>query len=74
VFRIILFLLFFLILDVNQALAQKFAVIGDYGEDDGNELAVANLVKSWNPDFIITVGDNKEDDTIKIISNDTNYK
>src|SRR5437867_7998788 len=37
-------------------------VIGDYGgAADGTyetELAVANLVKSWNPDFIITVGDN----------------
>jgi len=37
---------------------RTFAVIGDYGADNENELAVANLVKSWNPDFIITVGDN----------------
>ena len=41
-------------------------VIGDYGaayQGKGspgylNERAVANLVKSWQPDFIITVGDN----------------
>lgn len=36
----------------------RFAVIGDYGRDTGAEADVAALVKSWNPDFIITVGDN----------------
>jgi tartrate-resistant acid phosphatase type 5 len=36
----------------------RFAAIGDYGLAGENELAVANLVKSWNPDFIITLGDN----------------
>jgi hypothetical protein len=36
----------------------RFAVIGDYGQE-GQPLAdVAALVKSWNPDFITTVGDN----------------
>lgn len=35
-----------------------FAVIGDYGLDSDNEAAVADLVKSWSPDFIITTGDN----------------
>ncbi len=36
-----------------------FAVIGDYGVDvAATEGAVANLVKNWNPDFIITTGDN----------------
>jgi hypothetical protein len=35
-----------------------FAVIGDYGSNSSNEAAVANLVRSWNPDFIITTGDN----------------
>ncbi|MGC8829404.1 MAG: metallophosphoesterase family protein [Verrucomicrobiia bacterium] len=33
-------------------------VIGDYGSGDTNAAAVARLVKSWNPDFIITTGDN----------------
>lgn len=54
----------------TQAFAQKteqktrFAVIGDYGSDaEGTKGAkaenqVANMVKSWNPSFIITVGDN----------------
>jgi hypothetical protein len=36
----------------------RFAVIGDYGEGGQAELDIANLVKSWTPDFIITVGDN----------------
>jgi tartrate-resistant acid phosphatase type 5 len=35
-----------------------FAVIGDYGIAGESEENVANLVKSWNPDFIITTGDN----------------
>ena len=35
-----------------------FAVIGDYGWGGGNEAAVAGLVRSWNPDFITTNGDN----------------
>jgi len=35
-----------------------FAAFGDYGSAGTNELAVANLVDSWNPDFIITTGDN----------------
>ena len=35
-----------------------FAVIGDYGADTAGEAAVAALVKSWNPAFIITLGDN----------------
>ena len=29
----------------------RFAVIGDYGAGNANELAVANMVKSWNPDL-----------------------
>jgi len=36
----------------------KFAAIGDYGKSGANELAVADFVKSWNPEFIITLGNN----------------
>ncbi|HMS33378.1 MAG TPA: metallophosphoesterase [Ignavibacteria bacterium] len=36
----------------------KFAVIGDYGKAGSNELNVSNLVKSWSPEFVITLGDN----------------
>ena len=35
-----------------------FGVIGDFGKAGEAEERVANLVKSWNPDFIITTGDN----------------
>lgn len=35
-----------------------FAVIGDFGIGSQGEADVAALVKSWNPEFIITVGDN----------------
>ena len=35
-----------------------FAVIGDFGSGNTDEENVANRVKSWNPDFIVTVGDN----------------
>ncbi len=36
----------------------RFAVIGDFGQDGSGEAAVAELVKDWNPDFIVTTGDN----------------
>lgn len=36
----------------------RFAVIGDYGVNGPNADRVADLVKSWSPDFIVTVGDN----------------
>lgn len=35
-----------------------FAVIGDYGWGTQPEADVARLVRSWGPDFIITLGDN----------------
>jgi hypothetical protein len=35
-----------------------FAVIGDYGEAGDPALQVAALLKSWNPEFILTTGDN----------------
>lgn len=46
-------------IEVNmQSDSLVFAVIGDYGLDSENEAAVAELVKSWGPDFVITTGDN----------------
>ncbi|MFN3650726.1 MAG: fibronectin type III domain-containing protein [Armatimonadota bacterium] len=36
----------------------RFAVIGDFGQAGQPEADVAALVKSLNPDFIVTVGDN----------------
>jgi tartrate-resistant acid phosphatase type 5 len=40
------------------AIPVVFAAIGDYGTGDQNEADVANLILSWNPEFIITLGDN----------------
>jgi len=36
----------------------RFADIGDFGLAGSTEAAVAQLVRSWQPDFIITNGDN----------------
>ncbi len=36
----------------------RFAVIGDFGQGEQGEADVAALVKSWQPEFIITTGDN----------------
>lgn len=55
----ILILLIISFIICNQVNSQtKFAVIGDYGKAGTNELNVSNLVKSWNPEFVITLGDN----------------
>jgi hypothetical protein len=35
-----------------------FAVVGDFGSGSANETAVASLIESWHPDFVLTVGDN----------------
>jgi len=45
-----------------QSVKVTFAVIGDFGLAGQNEADVANLVKSWNPDFIVTAGDNNYPD------------
>lgn len=36
----------------------RFAVVGDFGTNSSRELAVANMIASWKPDFVVTVGDN----------------
>jgi hypothetical protein len=38
--------------------AQKFAIISDFGSADSNQAKVAALVRSYQPQFIITAGDN----------------
>ncbi|UYZ59923.1 metallophosphoesterase [Hymenobacter latericus] len=40
---------------------QRFACIGDYGFEGPNLQQVAGLIKTWNPEFIITTGDNNYD-------------
>jgi hypothetical protein len=47
---------FFLLLQF--ARAQTFAIISDYGSADTNEAKVSQMVRGWNPQFIITAGDN----------------
>src|SRR5687767_1882669 len=38
----------------------RFAVIGDYGVDNADQLAVVSLIKTnFRPEFIVTVGDNQ---------------
>jgi len=43
---------------VAQVTSVRFAALGDYGTGNQNAEAVANLIKSWTPDFIISLGDN----------------
>jgi hypothetical protein len=40
----------------------RFAVIGDYGSGNEDARQVAELVKSWQPEFILTTGDNNYPD------------
>lgn len=40
----------------------RFAVIGDYGDNSSTEADVAKMVKSWQPDLVLTVGDNNYQD------------
>ncbi len=39
----------------------EIAFIGDYGFDSYAQAGVANLIKGWQPDYIVTVGDNRYD-------------
>ncbi|MFK7928736.1 MAG: metallophosphoesterase [Myxococcota bacterium] len=45
-----------------QAQDVRFAAIGDFGDDDDDTAAVAAMVRGWEPDFVITVGDNDYSD------------
>ncbi|UCF28929.1 MAG: metallophosphoesterase [Chloroflexota bacterium] len=48
--------------ETNPPQILRFAVIGDYGSGNQDERDVADLVKSWDPDLIITTGDNNYPD------------
>ena len=41
-----------------RAATYTFAVVGDFGSGNRNETAVASMIESWHPDFVLTVGDN----------------
>ena len=42
----------------SRAARFTFAVVGDFGSGSVNESAVASMIESWHPDFVLTVGDN----------------
>lgn len=46
----------------SPAPALRVAVIGDYGMAGAPAQAVASLVRSWQPDYIVTTGDNNYPD------------
>jgi len=55
-FQYKLLLSFFLVQSIS--FSQKIAVIGDYRSSGPGTDSVSMLVKSWNPDIILTTGDN----------------
>jgi tartrate-resistant acid phosphatase type 5 len=44
------------------AQAVTFATLGDFGDGTAKEAAVAALIASWNPDAVVTLGDNNYED------------
>ncbi|MTI29656.1 metallophosphoesterase [Xanthovirga aplysinae] len=62
--RTIFSILFLFLINFGALKAQnvKVAAIGDFGLAGDGEKAVADLVKSWNVDGIITLGDNNYED------------
>jgi tartrate-resistant acid phosphatase type 5 len=59
IFRGTAFFLFFISSQLYpQSPLYRFAIIGDFGYAGQNEFKVSELVKSWHPDFILSLGDN----------------
>jgi len=54
----ILLVIALVVIAIGNARAQTFAIISDYGSADTNEAKVSQMVRAWNPQFIITAGDN----------------
>ena len=54
----ILLVIAMIVIAIGNARAQTFAIISDYGSADTNEAKVSQMVRGWNPQFIITAGDN----------------
>lgn len=42
---------------IHSGTLETFAIIGDFGTGKGAEAAVARLVASWNPAYVVAVGD-----------------
>ena len=51
-----------------------FAVITDYGTNDSGETQVATMVDSWNPEFIVTTGDNWQGSTMGTAGSTSSYE
>lgn len=51
-----------------------FAVITDYGKLDAAQAAVATMVDGWNPDFIVTAGDNWQGNTMGEAGSTNSYE
>ncbi|MBM2812321.1 MAG: hypothetical protein HW416_3080 [Chloroflexi bacterium] len=44
---------------LDQPAGTRFAVVGDFGSNNSEPaISVANLIRSWNVDYVVTVGDN----------------
>jgi hypothetical protein len=52
------FTCFFLMASSAMANTTDFAIIGDYGSSNQGEGAVASLISKYQPEFVITLGDN----------------
>lgn len=48
---------------LNVPVNPQFAIVGDEGSNDATETNVANRIKTWDPLFIVTTGDNRYDET-----------
>lgn len=48
-------------LEEDTAVVTTFAAIGDFGVDNDAHAYVADMIQTWNVDFVITQGDNRYD-------------
>lgn len=60
--------------DAGDAAARDvtFAVVGDFGSGSAREAAVAAMIASWAPDFVVTTGDNNYGTAAELGSYDPN--
>ena len=56
---LLLFIYLTFIVQTVQAELTSFAAIGDFGQDNAANTNVANMVDGWQPEFVITLGDNR---------------
>jgi len=61
-YGVFILIIFLFCIPSNAQSNARFATIGDFGDAGSAEEDVANLVHSWNVDFVITLGDNNYPD------------